>query len=207
MLARIAKRTGLIARDLCNECVTIACIEHRGKAKAGSQPSGRGVDDSDRMEGCLDNLTVGGKVSSWQPSRKKSLHKRFPLPGMEHLSVARRSLESVELEASAEGERAGKEEIVRRIEKSTRVQPVVVPGRDQEGLEFSIPAVRAILLHEAETEFWACAAYRGQLEPGLGVRFKLEVDQFIGKIVADPMRPGLRRKCYRRVNLLIFRQP
>jgi hypothetical protein len=65
--------------------------------------------------------------------------------------------------------------------------------------------VRAVLLHEAETEFWASVGYYEQQEPGLGVRFKLEVDQFIGKIVADPMRPRLRRKCYRRVNLSIFR--
>jgi hypothetical protein len=47
--------------------------------------------------------------------------------------------------------------------------------------------------------------YYEQQEPGLGVRFKLEVDQFFEKIVADPMRPRLRRKCYRRVNLSVFR--
>ena len=53
--------------------------------------------------------------------------------------------------------------------------------------------MRAVLLHEAETEFWASVGYYEQQEPGLGVRFKLEVDQFIEKIVADPMRPRLRR--------------
>jgi hypothetical protein len=65
--------------------------------------------------------------------------------------------------------------------------------------------VKAVLLHEAETEFWASEGHYEQQEPGLGVRFKLEVDQFIEKIVADPVRPRLRRKCYRRVNLSIFR--
>ena len=65
--------------------------------------------------------------------------------------------------------------------------------------------MRVVLLHEAETEFWTAATYYDQQEAGLGVRFKIEVDQFIEKIVADPMRPRLRRKCYRRVNLAIFR--
>lgn len=65
--------------------------------------------------------------------------------------------------------------------------------------------MRALLLQEAETEFWASVDYYEQQEPGLGLRFKLEVDQFIEKIVADPMRPRLRRQCYRRVNLSIFR--
>ena len=65
--------------------------------------------------------------------------------------------------------------------------------------------MRAVLLHEAETEFWASVDYYEEQEPGLGVRFKLEVDQFIAKIEADPMQPRLRRKCYRRVNLSVFR--
>ena len=65
--------------------------------------------------------------------------------------------------------------------------------------------MRAVLLHEAEMEFWASVDYYEQQEPGLGVRFKLEVDQFIEKIVADPMQPRLCRECYRRVNLSIFR--
>jgi len=50
--------------------------------------------------------------------------------------------------------------------------------------------MRAVLLHEAETEFWASVVYYEEQEPGLGVRFKLEVDQFIAKIEADPMQSG-----------------
>jgi hypothetical protein len=65
--------------------------------------------------------------------------------------------------------------------------------------------MRADILHEAEMEFWGSVDYYEQQEPGMGVRFKLEVDQFIAKIVTDPMRPRLRRKCYRRVNLSVFR--
>ncbi len=65
--------------------------------------------------------------------------------------------------------------------------------------------MRAVLLHEAEMEFWASVDYYERQEPGLGVRFKLEVDQFIAKIVMDPSRPRLRRNCYRRVNLSVFR--
>jgi hypothetical protein len=34
-------------------------------------------------------------------------------------------------------------------------------------------------------EFWASVDYYEEQEPGLGVRFKLEVDQFIAKIEAD----------------------
>jgi hypothetical protein len=62
-----------------------------------------------------------------------------------------------------------------------------------------------ILIHEAETEFWASVDYYESQEPGLGVRFQHEVDQFLQRIAADPMRPRLRRKCYRRVNLSVFR--
>lgn len=65
--------------------------------------------------------------------------------------------------------------------------------------------MRAVLLREAETEFWRAVDYYEEQEPGLGARFKLEVDQFIAKIEADPTQPRLRRKCYRRVNLSVFR--
>jgi plasmid stabilization system protein ParE len=65
--------------------------------------------------------------------------------------------------------------------------------------------MRSVLLDEAEKEFWASVDYYEKQEPGLGVRFKLEVDQFIAKIQADPMQPRLRRECYRRVNLSVFR--
>lgn len=55
--------------------------------------------------------------------------------------------------------------------------------------------MRAVLLHEAEMEFWASVEYYEKQEPGLGVRFRLEVDQFIAKIEAHPARPRLRREC------------
>ena len=39
--------------------------------------------------------------------------------------------------------------------------------------------MRAVVLREAEIEFWASVDYYEEQEPGLGVRFNLEVDQFI----------------------------
>jgi putative addiction module component (TIGR02574 family) len=48
---------------------------------------------------------------------EKVVEQALALPGIERLSVARRILESVEPEASAEVERAWEEEIVRRIEQ------------------------------------------------------------------------------------------
>jgi hypothetical protein len=65
--------------------------------------------------------------------------------------------------------------------------------------------MRAVLIHEAEMEFWASVDYYERQEPGLGIRFKLEVDQFLAKIQSDPMQPRLRCECYRRVNLSVFR--
>ena len=64
--------------------------------------------------------------------------------------------------------------------------------------------MRIVLVHEAELEFWASVDYYENQEPGLGVRFEHEVDQFLGKILADPMRPRLRRKCYRQSQSLDF---
>ena len=65
--------------------------------------------------------------------------------------------------------------------------------------------MRIDLVREAETEFWAAVDYYESQEAGLGVRFKHEVDQFLAKTATDPIRPRLRRKCYRRVNLSVFR--
>ena len=65
--------------------------------------------------------------------------------------------------------------------------------------------MKVIVLHEAEVEFWESVDYYEMQEPGLGVRFEEEVDRFITKITADPLRPRLRQMGYRRVNLLMFR--
>ena len=48
---------------------------------------------------------------------EKVVEQALSLPGPERLSVARRILESVEPEVSAEVERAWEEEIIKRVEK------------------------------------------------------------------------------------------
>jgi hypothetical protein len=65
--------------------------------------------------------------------------------------------------------------------------------------------MKVVLLHEAEIEFWQSVDYYERKFPGLGVRFKEEVDRFLEKIHADPFRPRLRKNLYRRVNLSVFR--
>ena len=64
--------------------------------------------------------------------------------------------------------------------------------------------MRAILLKEAEIEFWESIAYYEEREPGFGLRFKDEVGAFVNKIEKNPLIPRLRPKGYRRVNLSVF---
>jgi len=65
--------------------------------------------------------------------------------------------------------------------------------------------MRIVLLHEAEIEFWKAVDHYERREPGLGVRFKDEVDLFLNRIRAAPLQPRLREKKYHRVNLSVFR--
>lgn len=65
--------------------------------------------------------------------------------------------------------------------------------------------MKVVLLHDAEIEFWESVAYYEQKSPGLGIRFKEEVDRFLQKIEAAPLLPRLRKKKYRRVNLSVFK--
>ena|SRR5437867_2523158 len=64
--------------------------------------------------------------------------------------------------------------------------------------------MKLVLLHEAEIEFWESVEYYERKAPGLGIRFKEEVDLFLRKIEADPLLPRLRQGGYRRVNLSVF---
>jgi hypothetical protein len=65
--------------------------------------------------------------------------------------------------------------------------------------------MKIVLVDEAEAEFWESVAYYEQRWPGLGTRFKEEVDLFLEKIEKDPLLPRLRKNGYRRVNLSVFR--
>lgn len=65
--------------------------------------------------------------------------------------------------------------------------------------------MKLVLLHEAEIEFWESVEYYEHKSPGLGIRFKEEVDLFLAKIEADPVQPRLRQGGYRRVNLAVFK--
>ena len=62
-----------------------------------------------------------------------------------------------------------------------------------------------VLHHEAEIEFWESVAYYQNKNPGLGIRFKEEVDRYLIQISAQPLLPALRKAGYRRVNFAVFR--
>ena len=65
--------------------------------------------------------------------------------------------------------------------------------------------MKLILLHEAEIEFWQSVEYYERRQPGLGIRFKEEIDRYFERIRAQPLLPPLRKAGYRRVNLSVFR--
>ena len=65
--------------------------------------------------------------------------------------------------------------------------------------------MKAVLLHEAEIEFWESIDHYERQCSGLGIRFKEEVDRFLEGIQAHPLLPPLRKNGYRRVNLSVFR--
>ena len=62
-----------------------------------------------------------------------------------------------------------------------------------------------ITLEEAEREFGASVAYYESREPGLGLRFREEVEAVVDWICRFPEMPRLRKKGYRRDWGLIFK--
>lgn len=60
------------------------------------------------------------------------------------------------------------------------------------------------ILDEAAAEFADGIARYESIEPGLGVRLKLEVKSVIGWIANQPELPRVRLQGYRRVNLKVF---
>jgi len=110
------------------------------------------------------------------------------LPRDQRLALAKFLIE-LESSSSAEGgEQAWDEEIRRRV--------IAV----EEGQVEGIP----ILLPEAANEFQDATSYYEKEEPGLGRRFRDEVDEHIKWIVKNWKVPRLRPGRYRRVNLKIF---
>ena len=65
--------------------------------------------------------------------------------------------------------------------------------------------MNVVLHHEAEVEFWSSIEFYESKEPGLGIRFKQEVDTCIDRIVRNPELPSIRKTAYRRVNLPVFK--
>jgi len=61
-----------------------------------------------------------------------------------------------------------------------------------------------ITLEEAAQEFAASVTYYETREPGLGLRFRSEVEAVVDWIGRFPEVPRLRKKGYRRVNLRTF---
>jgi hypothetical protein len=61
-----------------------------------------------------------------------------------------------------------------------------------------------VVLPEAADEFDNSVARYDEKEPGLGQRFRDEVDQYIRWIAANSDVPRLRPAGYRRVNLRVF---
>ena len=61
-----------------------------------------------------------------------------------------------------------------------------------------------VTLEDAEREFVASVAYYESREPGLGSRFRDEVETVMDWILRFPEVPRVRQKGYRRVNLRTF---
>lgn len=64
--------------------------------------------------------------------------------------------------------------------------------------------MRIVVLPEAADEFDDAAAYFEQEQPGLGRRFRDEVDRHIRWIAENAGLPRMRAGGYRRVNLKVF---
>jgi len=61
-----------------------------------------------------------------------------------------------------------------------------------------------LLLPEAAQEFEDAVVYLEEEEPGLGGRFRSELDSHVRWIALNPTIPRLRDGVYRRVNLQVF---
>jgi plasmid stabilization system protein ParE len=59
-------------------------------------------------------------------------------------------------------------------------------------------------LDEALEEFAEAVLWYDEREPGLGRRFRTQMERIIRRIAADPLRPQLRPGGYRRVNGVAF---
>ena len=59
-------------------------------------------------------------------------------------------------------------------------------------------------LAEARDEFWEAALYYESKVPGLGLRFRGEVEYVINRVLADPYLWRERPGGYRRVNCTVF---
>ena len=68
----------------------------------------------------------------------------------------------------------------------------------------SIDKMEILLLPEAAQEFEDAVVYFEEAEPGLGVRFRAELDTHVRWIAQNPTIPRLRDGVYRRVNLQVF---
>lgn len=64
--------------------------------------------------------------------------------------------------------------------------------------------MEVLLLPEAGQEFEDAVIYLEDEEPGLGLRFRVELDTHVQWIVQNPTIPRLRDGVYRRVNLKVF---
>jgi plasmid stabilization system protein ParE len=64
--------------------------------------------------------------------------------------------------------------------------------------------MEVLLLPEAAQEFEDAVVYLEEEEPGLGGRFRAELDSHVRWIALNPTIPRLRDGVYRRVNLQVF---
>lgn len=64
--------------------------------------------------------------------------------------------------------------------------------------------MNVVVVPQAADEFEAATAHYGDKQPGLGQRFRDEVDRHIRWIAQNPEIPRLRSGGYRRLNLKIF---
>jgi plasmid stabilization system protein ParE len=64
--------------------------------------------------------------------------------------------------------------------------------------------MKIVVLPQAANEFEEAAAHYDEKQPGLGQRFRDEVDRYIRWIAGHAEMPRLRPSGYRRVNLKIF---